>query len=161
MPPAVFASPKHACANYPICSKAQSRAQNGSIRERSEFCTSCLRHGRRCEHPSCDAPAAPAFGKNVVPSFCSLHYRDPCHTVNRNWNICKNSTIGCRLLAMKRTSGPCYPCSSGSLPCLHAQWGCPAHVRSSPSKNISQRAPCVSHKKTLCRFDPCNKATCS
>ena len=107
MPPAVSASPRHSCANYPMCSNKQAQIRNGSRRERADFCTSCERHRRRCQHPSCDAPAAPTFGKNVVPSFCAVHYADPCHNVTRSWGMCKNSSIGCRLLAIKRTSGPC------------------------------------------------------
>eukprot|EP00959_Pyramimonas_sp_CCMP1952_P397401 8326857-Pyramimonas_sp.AAC.1 len=88
MPRAAACSPKRACNNYPICSRAQ--LQKRSVHYRV--------------HAVLLIPPAPVFGKSIVPMFCALHYADPCHNAEREWAMCTNARFGCRHLAMKRTA---------------------------------------------------------
>ena len=134
MAPAVAERPRHTCHNYPICSglQAQIPVEGTNKRERQRFCKRCSSADTRCAHPQCEAPVAPPFRRpktQVTPTFCTPHYSDPYHNTTREWNLCRNARVGCRLLATNKSSGPCFPCSQGSLPCRFAVLGCPSHVR--------------------------------
>ena len=110
MPPQVSFAPHHRCANYPICKATRYRPRTGG-RDRELHCKACHFSSRSCTHPDCDGKAALPFKKDASPSFCSMHYRDPCHTTSRAWHLCSNATIGCRQLSDAPGKGKYHACT--------------------------------------------------
>ena len=133
--------PNNACINHPMCKK-QRRSTSVSKRiitscgdqpsvlaGMQKHCASCQK-AHACEFPECPLRAAPAFRrkKQTTPQFCAVHYRDPCNAPCRDWNLCSNARVGCQQLALMPTSGKCFACSNGYVPCCNALLGCPAFV---------------------------------
>ena len=163
MPPLVSHKPKHACDNFPLCKGQQKHPRkNGQNLPRLPFCATCADSTSVCSHPACISPAAPAFKKDKRPLFCSTHYSDPAHVSTRCWNLCNNSSLGCRRLSTEMARGSCYACRSHEYPCKFAPVGCPLHVRSKDSSSKKRQYSCLSDESSNgCKYDPSKQRRCS
>ena len=152
MPPPIADAPKHACHNYPLC-KGSGRRLGTNVRTRLDFCSKSLGSEHFCSHPGCESPAAPAFKKDKLPLYCSLHCADPAHAASRCWHLCNNTLLGCRLLSTETSRGSCYACRAHDYPCKYAPVGCPLHVRSQDSSAKKRQYSCSGAPTILPRRD--------
>ena len=164
--------PRHTCSNYPLCTSRPINRRStqdlskhlqallGSVtperRAEIEKCCRTCAIAAPCDHPGCLRPAAPSTS-DVHIQYCSTHLAAPCRSHRSPWALCSHASRGCWNLSSVATSGYCYPCSLGYLPCAHASLGCRTRV---PLRPLPQQATApVTPQLQVCSTSDCKFAT--
>ena len=155
----MIARPKHTCLNYPLCTGQQHRLRaSGASPQWLPHCKSCLDRAVPCSFPDCRNPRAPGSARLAPPFTCAVHYKHPAERHRCKWNLCENSTKGCRELSITLTGRRCFLCASKAYPCLYATEGCPNRVRSHSSKMPPRLPACRTHP-ACCPYAPSSNGT--